>query len=84
VSLDTVVTLLKQYVGDSPGPGENRDSNHKVENLVNTGKLPKIGTRKCRECGAQADVYHHPNHAKATSVIPLCNGCHGKRTGRGE
>ena len=50
--------------------------NHKIEN----GKLPRINTQYCAECGKQAIHYHHHNGYDPEhylDVVPLCADCHG-------
>lgn len=49
-----------------------------VNNAVQKGELRPISTQKCRDCGSQAQNYHHwsyePEHW--LDVTPLCRQCH--------
>ncbi len=50
-----------------------------VAYAVRTGKLPSISTRRCKECGEQAQHYHHHlGYEKEDwlEVIPICAICH--------
>lgn len=52
---------------------------------VTKGVMPHISTHKCKECGVQADHYHHHNGYEKEhwlDVIPLCFACHNKAHGK--
>ena len=55
-----------------------------VQGAVRLGKLSRINTQECNNCGSQAQNYHHPSYAKEDrlNVIPLCLDCHWKEHGR--
>lgn len=52
-----------------------------VRLAVKEGRLPRVSTLACADCGARAHHYHHhrgyqpENHL---SVEPLCRSCHGR------
>ena len=51
--------------------------------LVRSGKKPPARTLKCRQCGKQAEEYHHhKGYAKEhwEDVIPLCRSCQNKKS----
>lgn len=50
-----------------------------VGNAVRNGKLPRVSSCLCADCGAPAKEYHHPDYAKPLEVVPLCEECHEKR-----
>jgi hypothetical protein len=52
-----------------------------VNQAVRRGKLPRVKTLQCVECGGQAEEYHHHISHKREhylDVIPLCKTCHLK------
>lgn len=56
-----------------------RRAGEKVRYLVKKGAIPPAKDLACRQCGKQADHYHHHNgydDAHLTDVIPLCALCH--------
>ena len=56
---------------------KNKAKDH-VGWLVRSGKKPPARTLKCRQCGKQAEEYHHhKGYAKENwgDVIPLCRSC---------
>jgi Ribbon-helix-helix domain len=50
-----------------------------VGQAVKSGKLPPVRTRKCDDCGRQAEQYHHEDYGKPLDVTPLCKDCHVMR-----
>ena len=52
---------------------------------LRSGRIPRINTKLCVDCGQQAEHYHHDKgYAKEhrLDVVPLCSKCHRKRHGR--
>jgi len=48
---------------------------------VRAGKLPRVKTLACRDCGGQASEYHHEfGYEKQNwlKVVPLCKVCHAR------
>lgn len=52
---------------------------YKIKKAVEMGKLAKIKTQICADCGAPAQEYHHPDYDQPMYVIPLCQKCHYER-----
>lgn len=52
-----------------------------VNAAVAAGRLPRIKTMDCQDCGEKARVYHHQSYEQSDwlNVIPLCHKCHHKR-----
>lgn len=50
-----------------------------IGNAVRRGKMPRVSTLYCEDCGAQARLYHHEDYNKPLQVVPLCSPCHGIR-----
>ena len=56
-----------------------------VQAAVTSGRLLPVSRRRCQDCGAKAQHYHHhlgyePEHLE--DVVPLCRACHHARHGR--
>lgn len=66
----------KRYIKKYP---ERKSARAKVYMATLLGKIPKISTRSCADCGEQAHVHHHDDYAKPLDVVPLCHKCHGLR-----
>lgn len=50
-----------------------------VQNAVRYGKMPRVATLQCSQCGNQATGHHHyKGYAKENwlQVIPVCYPCH--------
>lgn len=50
-----------------------------VNRAVATGKLPRVDTLKCVDCGAQAYDYDHHDYAQPLVVQPTCRSCNLRR-----
>jgi len=52
-----------------------------VWNACAAGKLPKVSTKQCNDCGKTAQEYHHESYLPEYRliVIPLCRRCHTLR-----
>ncbi len=50
-----------------------------VAHAVKMGRLPKVKTLRCADCGEKAEQYHHPDYSKPLSVLALCRKCHDRR-----
>lgn len=58
-----------------------RRAHRVLRNAVARGDFPHPTTKQCRECGAQAEAYHHFDGyeaGKELTVEPLCFPCHGR------
>lgn len=59
-----------------------------VNNAVQVGRLPKVKTLACLDCGAIAQEYDHYlgySEVHWYDVEPVCTSCHGRRSAeRGE
>lgn len=57
---------------------ERRKASITVNSAVRAGKLPRIRTQACLDCGAQAQIYHHESYISGRwlDVVPLCASCH--------
>jgi hypothetical protein len=58
---------------------EKYRAHYLVRSAIKSGKLPKVSTTTCEDCGVQAQVYHHENYSKPLEVNALCQVCHMKR-----
>ena len=47
----------------------------KVYLAIKAGKLPHATACTCKDCGRQAEIYHHPDYGKPLQVVPLCQKC---------
>lgn len=48
-----------------------------IHNAVQRGKMPRVSTLFCKECGKKAESYHHyKGYEFKYDVIPLCKKCH--------
>ena len=50
-----------------------------VCNAVKAGKLPKVTTLDCVDCGKPAEHYDHRDYNKPLDVEPVCRSCNKKR-----
>ena len=50
-----------------------------VASAIRNNELPRPYTKRCVDCGAQADVYEHRNYARPLDIAPVCNGCNIRR-----
>lgn len=66
---------LARYSEKNP---EKRHAKREVLNAVRRGDLPPIASQQCRDCGKQAQHYHHWSYLREhwLDVIPLCIKCH--------
>ena len=51
----------------------------RVYYAIKKNSLEPVHKRLCKDCGSQAQHYHHEDYSKPLDVIPLCNLCHVKR-----
>jgi len=58
---------------------EKYRAHYLVRSAIKSGRLPKVSTTKCEDCGVQAQVYHHEDYSKPLEVNSLCQVCHMKR-----
>lgn len=58
---------------------KKRTAHEAIAYLVRTGKLPKVLTCTCVDCGIPAAEYHHEDYSKPLEVVALCKKCHAKR-----
>ncbi len=52
---------------------------HAISNAIRSGQLLTASTQKCKQCGNQANQYHHHlgyDNKHWLDVIPLCYRCH--------
>ena len=63
-----------------------RTSRQKIHDAVRQGKIPRVSTLSCMDCGGQAARYdHYAGYDKPLDVQPVCAACDGKRIkARGE
>ena len=63
---------------------ERRQAKQKVSDSVRAGKMPRVSTLTCDECGKFAEHYHHESYEREhwMDVMPLCNSCHLARHAR--
>jgi len=47
--------------------------------LVASGKLPKVQTCACVDCGKKAQHYDHRDYHATAEVQPVCSGCNTRR-----
>ncbi len=43
------------------------------------GRMLRAKHYKCRDCGAQAEVYDHRDYSKPLDVEPVCRSCNAHR-----
>lgn len=62
-------------------PDIKMDAQNAVNAAVAAGKLPRIKTVSCQDCGEMSGVYHHESYEKCNwlNVVPLCHKCHRRR-----
>ena len=46
---------------------------------VRAGRLPRVKTLKCVDCGSKASCYDHRDYSKQLEVEPVCRSCNYKR-----
>jgi hypothetical protein len=70
--------LRRQKRKDAPEKDRARGT---VYRAVRDGRLPKVKTLNCEDCGGSANHYHHESYKKEhwLDVIPLCSVCHSAR-----
>lgn len=63
------------------GNPEAVSAKNAVNNAIYEGKMPRVSTRQCADCGKQAQHYHHESYAPEhwLDVVPLCASCHKMR-----
>jgi hypothetical protein len=60
---------------------ERRRAREKVKDAVRAGKLARVRTLLCVDCGEGARAYDHfAGYDKPLTVEPTCFKCHGKRS----
>ena len=59
---------------------DRRKAKTAINNAVRLGKVPRVEGLLCRDCGKQAEQYHHESYEpdQWLVVVPLCRLCHGK------
>ena len=52
-----------------------------VRNAIRNGEIHAASELSCKDCGKQAEHYHHPSYKREhwLDVIPLCLKCHRAR-----
>jgi hypothetical protein len=55
----------------------------KVHYAVRLGKLPKVTTQICVDCGDRATAYDHRDYEKPLDVVPVCRSCNVMRGSAG-
>lgn len=58
---------------------EKYRAHYLVRSAIKSGKLSKVSSTLCEDCGVQAQVYHHEDYSKPLEVNALCQICHMKR-----
>lgn len=58
---------------------EKYRAHYLVRSAIKSGKLAKISSCTCADCGVKAQSYHHEDYSKSLDVVPLCQVCHMKR-----
>ena len=66
---------LREYWHRSRRRYPKRDACRRVSRGLRRMGLLEVGTT-CEECGAAAEVMHHPDYADPWRVVPLCTSCH--------
>lgn len=63
------------------GKSVQRKAKFAVNTEVAAGRLPRVVSHTCADCGNQAKHYHHWSYAPEhwLDVIPLCAQCHADR-----
>lgn len=46
---------------------------------VRAGRLPRVSTCRCVDCGSRAQVYDHRDYFKPLEVQPTCRVCNKRR-----
>lgn len=54
-------------------------ASRKVRETVKKGKMLRVDTLKCLDCGRPAEVYDHRDYLKPLEVDPVCKACNWKR-----
>lgn len=50
-----------------------------VAKAVREGRLPRVNTQVCVDCGKQAQAYDHRRYSAPLDVVPVCTPCNFKR-----
>lgn len=50
-----------------------------VAKAVREGRLPRVSTQVCVDCGKQAQAYDHRRYSAPLDVVPVCTPCNFKR-----
>lgn len=58
---------------------EKTSARSAISNAVKLNKIPHVSTLSCKDCGNQAQNYHHEDYDKPLKVTPLCAYCHCSR-----
>lgn len=72
----------KTRIGGPPSEKVQQQAGSALNYAIRRGKLPKVSTLICTDCGSPACHYHHHlGYEKEhwLDVIPLCRGCHRRR-----
>lgn len=51
----------------------------RVSKAVKEGRLPRVSTQTCVDCGKQAQAYDHRRYSAPLDVVPVCTPCNFKR-----
>lgn len=54
-------------------------TDNKMSYATAHGKLPKVSTQKCVDCGRVAEHYDHRKYSEPLKVEPVCRICNYKR-----
>ena len=69
---------LRDYVRRYRRRYPQRDAVRRASRALRDLGLLEVGDR-CEDCGAPADVMHHPDYSDPWRVVPLCIRCHMAR-----
>lgn len=50
-----------------------------VREEIRKGRLPRVNTLRCVDCGLPARRYDHRDYSKPLDIEPVCNGCNIRR-----
>jgi hypothetical protein len=69
---------IKRFKKKNPEKPKAYDA---VKYAIQSGKLPRVSTQTCTDCGEQAEHYHHESYDKKDrlNVVSLCALCHKQR-----
>lgn len=76
------VKIRKKRIGFPPSKLAQQQASSAISYEVKKGRMTRAADLPCRDCGGNADEYHHHlgySRGHWLDAVPLCKSCHVKR-----